>query len=108
MYVNKTEICKFKVNDNTSGYNFCLGSVSKDFTKDEQSEFFLYGTLYDLSADHSPIKKEDAFNIHQYLMVKNNKIIGFIQKMFIGLLTSIINASNHTKCASLNNQQCMT
>ena len=28
--------------------------------------------------------------------------------MFIGLLTSIVNASNHTKCISLNNQLCMT
>ena len=32
----------------------------------------------------------------------------FIKKMFIGLLTSIVNVSNHTKCISLNNQQCMT
>ena len=28
--------------------------------------------------------------------------------MFIGLLISIINASNHTKCVSLSNQECMT
>ena len=28
--------------------------------------------------------------------------------MFTRLLASIINASNHTKCESLNNQQCMT
>ena len=28
--------------------------------------------------------------------------------MFIELLTSIVNASNHTKCVSLSNQQCMT
>ena len=28
--------------------------------------------------------------------------------MFIVLLTSIVNASNHTKCASLSNQKCMT
>ena len=28
--------------------------------------------------------------------------------MFIGLLKSMINASNHTKCVSLNNQQYMT
>ena len=28
--------------------------------------------------------------------------------MFIGLLTTIVNASNHTKCISLNNQECMT
>ena len=27
--------------------------------------------------------------------------------MFIGLLTSIINVSNHVKCVSLNNQQCI-
>ena len=27
--------------------------------------------------------------------------------MFIGLSTSIVNASDHTKSISLNNQQCM-
>ena len=27
--------------------------------------------------------------------------------MFIGLLISIVNPSNHTKCASLNNKQCL-
>ena len=45
MYVNKTGISKFKPNDNMSWYNFCLGSLSKDFTKDEQSEIFLNGTV---------------------------------------------------------------
>ena len=34
LYVYKTEICKCKENDNRSWYNFCLGSISKDFTKD--------------------------------------------------------------------------
>ena len=28
--------------------------------------------------------------------------------MFVGLLTSIVNASSHTKCISLYNQQCIT
>ena len=28
--------------------------------------------------------------------------------MFLGLLTSIVNAPNHTRCISLNNQRCMT
>ena len=32
----------------------------------------------------------------------------FIKKMFMGLLTSIVNAYNYTKCICLNNQQCMT
>ena len=38
LYVNKKGICKFKANDNKSWYNFCLRSVSKVFTKDEQNE----------------------------------------------------------------------
>ena len=31
-----------------------------------------------------------------------------ILKMFIGLLTSIVSASNHTKCTLVSNQKCMT
>ena len=33
---------------------------------------------------------------------------GIIKKIFIVLLSSIVNASNHTKCVLLNNQECMT
>ena len=33
-------------------------------------------------------------------------MFGFIKKMFIGLLTSIVNASSHTKWISLSNQKC--
>ena len=65
--------------DNISWYTFCLGSLSKDFTKDKQSELSLNGTVYDLngtiydfSVGHSSIKKEDILNIHQYLMIKSN------------------------------------
>ena len=47
LYVNKTEICEFKATDNTSWYNFCLENVLQDFTKDEQSEISLNGTVYD-------------------------------------------------------------
>ena len=72
MYVNKTEIYKFKAKDNIGWHNFCLGSISKDFTKDEQCKISLNGTLYDFSVDHSSIKKENILNIHQYIMIKNN------------------------------------
>ena len=51
---------------------FCSGSLSKVFTKDEQSDISLNGTIYDLSVDHSLIKKEDKFIIHQYLMVEKD------------------------------------
>ena len=32
-------------------------------------------------------------------------MFGFLQ-MFIVLLTSLVNASNHTKCVSLSNEKC--
>ena len=35
-------------------------------------------------------------------------MFGIIKKMFIVLLTSIVNASSHTKCVSLSNQKCET
>ena len=31
-----------------------------------------------------------------------------IKKIFTGLLTGLVNGSNHTKCVSLSNQKCMT
>ena len=66
-------------NDNINLCNFCLGSVSKDFPKDEKSEFFFFlnGTVYDFSFDHSSVKKEDIHNVLQYLMVRNKCLILF-------------------------------
>ena len=72
MHVNKTEICKFKAKCNIGLCNICLGSVSKDFTKDEQSEISLNGAVSSLSVDHISINKEKILNIHQYLLIKNN------------------------------------
>ena len=72
MYVYKLKIFKFNAKHNITGYNFCLGSMSTDLTKDEQSEIYLNGTVYNFSVDHISIKKEDILNIHQCLMIKNN------------------------------------
>ena len=33
-------------------------------------------------------------------------MFGLIKKTFIGLLTGLVNGSNHTKCVSLSNQKC--
>ena len=33
-------------------------------------------------------------------------MFGFINKIFIVLLTSLVNASNDAKCVSLSNQKC--
>ena len=34
-------------------------------------------------------------------------MFGLIKKIFIGLLTGLVNGSNHTKCISLSNKKCM-
>ena len=34
------------------------------------------------------------------------KCLELFKKKFIELLTSLVSASNHTKCVSLNNQKC--
>ena len=34
-------------------------------------------------------------------------MLGIIQKIFIALLTTIVNTSTHTKCVLLGNQKCM-
>ena len=35
-------------------------------------------------------------------------MFGLINEIFIRLLISIVNASNHTKCVSLSNQRCLS
>ena len=58
---------------------------------------------YDITDSNNIIK------IHKYFMKKtwhDEIMIGVIKRMSIVLLTSIVNASNHTKCASLTNQKC--
>ena len=72
LYINKTEIHKFKDHDNIHWHEFYLGIVSKDFIKDEQSEISSYSTIYGFSVDHSSIENKNVLNIYEYLMVKNN------------------------------------
>ena len=33
-------------------------------------------------------------------------MLGLIEKIFMGLLIHIVNASNHTKCVLFSNQKC--
>ena len=34
-------------------------------------------------------------------------MFGLVKKIFLGLLTGLVNGSNYTKCVSLSNQNCM-
>ena len=59
--------------------------------------------------DFNPIETNDILDIHKYLMKRTRYKIMFalIKKIFIGLLTGLVNGSNHTKCVLLSNQKCM-
>ena len=59
------------MHDKIPWYEFCVDSVWKYFTKDEDSEFFfLNGTVYDFSADQNPIEKKDIYLIFTTLSWK--------------------------------------
>ena len=70
----------------------------------------LKGVVNVFSIDCDTIDTNNVLDIHRHLMKKTwCKIMsGFIKKMLIRLLTSVINASNHRKCVSLNNQHGMS
>ena len=50
------------------------------------------------SVDYSSVNTNEILAIH--------KLFGIIWKMFLVLLSSIVNALNHTKCVSLSNWKC--
>ena len=76
-----------------------LGKILQDFTTDNTKKTGLKGIAKVFFVDYNAIDTKNILDIHRYLMKE--------KKIFIGLLTSTINASNHRKCVSLNNQKCM-
>ena len=109
MCVNKTEICTFKVNDNIRWYNFWLGSLSIDLTKDKKSEVSLNGTVYGFLVEHSSIKKEDILSIHhshrkrKYSLEGNlDRVLFAVELEFLKMLVPSLpqTSSNvNTECA---------
>ena len=109
MFVNATNVYQFKVKDTEiKDYALCLGNVSKDFTINNMKKTGLKGIVKSFPVDFNPIDNNDILDIHKYLMKRTwyKIMFGLIKKMFIVLLSSTVNASNHTKCVSLSNQKC--
>ena len=67
----------------------------------------LKGVVKLFSVDFNPIDTNNTLDIHKYLMKRNKIMFGLIKKIFIGLLTGLVNGSNHTQWVSLSNQKCM-
>ena len=52
----------------------CLGIISKDWTVDNMKKTGLNWHVYDFSVDYDTIAVDHVFDIHKYLMKKNNMI----------------------------------
>ena len=50
----------------------CLESISEKFGYAEPQEVSFKGSVYDSLIDYDAIDKSKTFNMHKYLMVKNN------------------------------------
>ena len=71
LFVNGTEICKFKVTDSeivASSLRF--GNISNNWSTDSMKKTGLTGYVYDFSADYNVIAVDDTKYIHNYLMKK--------------------------------------
>ena len=72
LFVNGTEIIKFKAKDSeTTPYELWLGNISKDWSVDNMRRTGLKGYVYDFSVNYDAIAVSDILDIHKYLMEKN-------------------------------------
>ena len=73
LFVNSTEIYKFKVKDSEIiATPLYLGNISKDWSVDNMKDTGLNGYVYDFSVDYDATDVDDIKDIHKYLMKKND------------------------------------
>ena len=69
MFVNSTEIYKFKAKDSEIVASpLCLGNISKDWSTDSMKRTGLDGYVYDFRVDYDSIEVDNF----KYLVKKNN------------------------------------
>ena len=75
MFVNGTEIYKFKVKDSEIvATPLCLGNISKNWSVDNMKKTEFNGYVYDFSVYYNVTDADDIKDIHKYLM-KTNDIV---------------------------------
>ena len=77
LFVNGTEIIKFKAKDSEIVASpLCLGSISKDLSTDNMKKAGLNGYVYEFNVDYADFDKIDLTKaipfVHKYLMAKYN------------------------------------
>ena len=96
-------------NSEIKDYILCLVNISKEFTINNMKKSWSKGSVNFFSVDLNPIDANDILDMHKCLMKKTwcKTMFGLIKKIFIGLLTGLVNESNYTKFALLSNQKCL-
>ena len=75
MFVNGSEICKFKAkNSEIVATPLCVGNISKDWSADNMKKAGFNSYVYDFSVDFDASDVDDIVDIHKYLMKKNNSV----------------------------------
>ena len=75
-FVNGTKIHKFPAKDpEIVPNNLFLGNISKDFSSSNMKKPGFDSYIYGYSVDYDAIAVSDIFDIHKYLMKKNNEIV---------------------------------
>ena len=73
MFVNGTEIYKFKVKDSEIvATPLCLGNISKNWSVDNMKKTEFNGYIYDFSVYYNVTDVDDIKDIHKYLMKIND------------------------------------
>ena len=73
MFVNGTEIYKFKAKDSEIVTTpLCLGNISKIWSVGNMKKTGFNGYVYDFSVVYDSTNVDDILNIHKYLMKTNN------------------------------------
>ena len=80
-------------------YALCLGNVSTIFRLIIWKKTELKGVVKFFSVDFNPLDSNNILDNHRNVMQKtwNKTIFALIKNIFIGILSSIVNASNHKK-----------
>ena len=91
-------------------YTLCWANIWKYFKINKIEKTGLKRNVKLFSVDFNAIDPNNILHIHIYLTKGTQYKMTFqlIKKAFIGLLISINNACNYTKCALTNNQKYMT
>ena len=75
LFVNGKQELKFKAKDDQIVKEIlCLGNLSDDWTKFNAAKTGLYGNVYDFAVDYTETSVGNIYNIHRYLMKKNDVV----------------------------------